>query len=82
MYPTDTPTPETAILVGVQKADQPSWELTYSLNELALLADTAGAHVADRLTQALDRPNPATFLGKGKVQELKRLVAARHTDTV
>jgi len=41
------------------------------LEELARLADTAGAIVVGQLTQALDRPHPATYLGKGKVEELK-----------
>ena len=41
------------------------------LEELARLADTAGAIVVGQLTQALDRPHPATYLGSGKVEELK-----------
>ncbi|MES2522250.1 MAG: GTPase HflX, partial [Gemmatimonadota bacterium] len=44
------------------------------LEELARLADTAGAEIAGTLTQQLDRPNPATYLGKGKVDELKDLI--------
>ncbi|HYW32453.1 MAG TPA: GTPase HflX [Gemmatimonas sp.] len=44
------------------------------LEELARLADTAGAVIAGTLTQQLDRPNPATYLGKGKVDELKDLI--------
>ncbi len=45
------------------------------LEELARLADTAGAEVVGTLIQQLDRPNPATYLGKGKVEELKELIA-------
>ena len=41
------------------------------LEELARLTDTAGAEVVGTLTQQLDRPNPATYLGSGKVEELK-----------
>nr|WP_083765565.1 GTPase HflX [Gemmatimonas aurantiaca] len=41
------------------------------LEELARLADTAGAEVVGTLTQQLDRPHPATYLGTGKVEELK-----------
>jgi GTP-binding protein HflX len=48
------------------------------LRELALLADTAGAAVVGELTQQLDRPHPATYLGSGKVDELADLV--RRTD--
>jgi len=45
-----------------------------SLAELALLADTAGLDVVGQLTQKLEHPNPETFLGTGKVDELKSLV--------
>ena len=45
------------------------------LEELGRLADTAGAVVVGSLTQQLDRPHPATYLGKGKVEELKQRVA-------
>lgn len=44
------------------------------LEELGRLADTAGAEVVGTLTQQLDRPNPATYLGSGKVEELKALI--------
>ena len=44
------------------------------LEELARLADTAGAVVVGTLIQALDRPHPATYLGSGKVEELKLLI--------
>ena len=44
------------------------------LEELARLADTAGAVVVGTLTQQLDRPHPGTYLGKGKVDELKQRV--------
>ncbi len=53
-----------------------------SLNELELLADTAGAYVTDRVVQPLDRINPATYIGKGKVSELKGLVKQNDTDLV
>lgn len=45
------------------------------LEELAELVDTAGGTVVGKLTQQIDRPNPATFLGKGKIEELARLLA-------
>ena len=44
------------------------------LEELARLTDTAGAQVVGSLVQALDRPNPATYLGKGKIEELGQLI--------
>ena len=44
------------------------------LRELERLADTAGAEVVGELTQQLDRPHPGTYLGKGKIDELRQLV--------
>ena len=46
------------------------WRSDSSLEELALLADTAGARVVGRTVQRLDSPNPATYIGKGKLQEV------------
>jgi GTP-binding protein HflX len=66
---------ERTFLVGVdlfqQKALLP---LTDSLAELALLADTSGLEVVGELTQKLDRPHVKTYIGPGKVDELKMLV--------
>src|SRR6476660_2434592 len=45
------------------------------LSELEQLADTAGAVVVGQLTQQIDRPNPATYLGKGKIDELTQRIA-------
>ena len=45
-----------------------------SLNELALLSDTSGLDVVGELTQKLDRPHVKTYIGPGKVEELKALV--------
>ena len=72
--------PEKAILVGVSRPGEGSWEIDDSLDELQLLADTAGAIVTDRVVQSLDRINPATYVGKGKVQEIKGLVKMRDAD--
>ncbi len=73
---------EKAILVGVAQPGAGSWEIGDSLDELELLADTAGAIVTDRVVQSLDRINPATYVGKGKVQEIKGLVKMRGADLV
>jgi len=48
--------------------------LDESLNELALLADTAGGDVVARIRQDRDRPDSATFIGKGKVEEIRSLI--------
>lgn len=53
-----------------------------SMRELAALAETAGAEVLDGLLQRRDFPDPKSYLGKGKAQELKAVVAAAGADTV
>ena len=53
-----------------------------SLDELERLLDTAGAEGVYRLIQFMDSPSPATYLGKGKVQELKNLIDAEEADGV
>ncbi len=53
-----------------------------SLRELAALAETAGSEVLDGLVQRRQKPDPGTFLGSGKAQELKDIVAATGADTV
>ncbi|MFI8194296.1 GTPase HflX [Streptomyces sp. NPDC085946] len=53
-----------------------------SLDELERLAATDGIGVADRMVQVRDRPDPATYLGSGKVRELAELVETRHADVV
>ena len=70
------------MLVGVIFPDTTPADLDKELDELALLVDTAGADVSARLIQRRDRPDPATFLGSGKIQELKELCLAVDADTV
>src|ERR1039458_945140 len=73
---------EKIVLVGVQFPGVSEDELEYQLNELALLVDTAGADVVARVVQRRDSPDPATFLGSGKVQELREICLAVDSDTV
>jgi GTP-binding protein HflX len=69
-----TPPRERAFLVGVEVHGQKQLlTLDDSLAELSLLCDTAGLEVVGELTQKIDRPNPETFIGSGKVEELKAL---------
>ncbi len=66
---------ESAFLVGVEIfGEEGLLSLDDSLNELELLADTAGLDVVGALTQKLSRPNAKTYIGSGKVNELKALV--------
>ena len=70
-----TPPREKAFLVGAEIHNQKSLlPLEDSLAELSLLADTAGLNVIGELTQKLDRPHVKTYIGPGKVDELKMLV--------
>jgi len=71
--PTNPPR-ERAFLVGVEVYQEKNLlPLEDSLTELSLLADTAGLEVTGQTTQNLDRPNPNTFIGSGKVEEIRAL---------
>lgn len=61
---------EKAVLVGLATA-RPAVDGTDTLDELEFLADTAGAEVVGRIVQRHRRPDPSTFIGKGKLEELK-----------
>ncbi|MHB8376898.1 MAG: GTPase HflX [Dehalococcoidia bacterium] len=66
------PEPERALLVGVERtAERDSAREQRSLDELALLAETAGAEVAGRVVQRLAAPHPGTYVGKGKLDEIR-----------
>ena len=82
MYEHERSSIEKAILVGVITPESSRWDIEDSLNELEQLADTAGAIVSDRVTQSLAKINSATYVGRGKVDELKRLVSSRKSDLV
>ncbi len=75
-------TREKIVLVGVTLSPRTDADTEASLDELALLIDTAGADEAGRLLQRRDRPDSAFFLGKGKAEELKELCLAVDADTV
>jgi len=80
--PTNRPR-ERAFLVGVElHGDDPLLSLEDSLNELALLADTAGLQVVGQATQKLDHPHPQTFIGPGKVEEVKALVEETQAEVI
>ncbi len=67
-------TPERAILVGLITPAQDEERSADYLDELAFLADTAGAQEVARFTQRLDYPNPRTFVGKGKLEEIRKFI--------
>lgn len=71
-----------AFLVGVQTPGMSEHEEEASLDELALLTDTAGSDPVDRELVKRDRIDPATFIGSGKAEELGRLTRALDIDVV
>ncbi|MER5266078.1 GTPase HflX [Actinosynnema sp. NPDC002837] len=72
---------ERVVLVGVW-TEGTAADSDASLAELALLAETAGSEVLEGLVQRRDRPDPATYIGSGKVHELRDIVIATGADTV
>lgn len=72
---------ERAVLVGVDRPGL-SWPVMESLGELERLADTAGADKVAVATQKLEAPNPRTFVGTGKAEEIAELVRAHAADLV
>ena len=73
---------EKIVLVGVLFPGVSEDELEHQLDELALLVDTAGADVVARVVQRRDAPDAATFIGSGKVKELRDVCLAVDSDTV
>jgi GTP-binding protein HflX len=71
-----------AVLLALTARDGSGPSNEESLDELQRLAATDGIDVADRMVQVRDRPEPATYLGSGKVRELAELVEARHANVV
>ena len=72
---------EKVVLVGVW-TDGTSVDAENSLKELAALAETAGSEVMDGIIQRRSTPDSATFIGSGKVAELRQIVTATGADTV
>ena len=72
---------EKVVLVGVWTDGTPQ-DADNSLKELAALAETAGSEVMEGLIQRRDKPDPGTFIGAGKVQELRQAVINTGADTV
>lgn len=74
---------ERAFLVGVEiRSEEQLLSLEDSLSELALLADTAGLDVVGQLSQRKAAPNPKTFVGSGKVEEIKALAGEVNADVI
>jgi GTPase len=65
---------ENAILVGVVTKEQTEQQVNEYLDELAFLAETAGANTVKRFTQKLQHPDSKTFVGKGKLEQIKQFI--------
>ena len=76
------PIRESAVLVGVITQDQTEEMAKEYLEELAFLAETAGAEQRAVFTQRLDVPNPKTFIGTGKLQDVREFVKSEEIDLV
>ncbi len=73
---------EKIVLVGVTLPPDDAEETERGLDELEALVDTAGADVVARIVQKRDRPDPSTFLGAGKAEELVEVALSTDCDTV
>ncbi len=68
---------EHAVLVGLITPSQPEEKTKEYLDELAFLADTHGIVPVKRFTQRLDQPNTSTYVGEGKLEEIRQYIVAR-----
>ncbi len=73
---------ERAVLVGLVTRNQTEEQLFEYLDELAFLAETAGATTLKRFYQKLDKPDVSTYIGSGKLEEIKQYVIANEIDLV
>ena len=71
---------EHAVLVGLITPTQPEDRTKEYLDELAFLADTHGIVPVKRFTQRLDQPNTATYVGEGKLEEVRQFIVEREKD--
>ncbi len=73
---------EQTVLVGLIQKEQTEAQVTEYLDELAFLSETAGAVAVKRFTQKLPHPDSRTFVGKGKLEEIKNYVKSRNINLV
>src|SRR5690606_19471202 len=73
---------EQTVIVGIITQNQDEEKLTEYLDELEFLTFTAGGEVIKRFSRKLDKPNPKTFLGSGKIEEIKYYIKEYEISTV
>ncbi|XCF06750.1 GTPase HflX [Tamlana crocina] len=72
---------EKAVLIGIVTKDQDEEKLKEYLDELEFLTYTAGGDAIKRFTQKMDMPNPKTFIGTGKMEEVRQFIKDNDIDT-
>ncbi len=72
---------EKAVLIGVVTQQQTEDKLNEYLDELEFLTYTAGGEVLKRFTQKMEKPNPKTFIGTGKIEDVRAFIAANDVKT-
>jgi GTP-binding protein HflX len=75
-------TPEKVVLVGLITPKQDEIKVAEYLDELAFLAETAGAATCRKFTQRLDHPHAKTYIGSGKIDEIKAYIDEQEISTV
>ena len=75
-------TDENAILIGLIQKDQTEEQVKEYLDELEFLAETAGAKTIKRFTQKMAHPDSKIFVGKGKLEEIKKYIQAKGNITI
>lgn len=78
----NTPITETAVLVGLITGRQDEARVKETLDELAFLLETAGGEPVKRFVQKLDKPDSRTFVGSGKLEEIKAFIKTEKVGTV
>ena len=81
-YDTSVPNEEACVLVGVISSDITEAIATEYINELSFLAETAGAITSKKFMQRLPFPNPKTYVGKGKLEEIREYIKATDIELV
>ena len=79
---TNIGTAENAVLIGLIQKDQDEQQVKEYMDELAFLAETAGVATVKRFTQKMQRPDSKTFVGKGKLEEIKNYIALKGNITI
>lgn len=73
---------EKTVVVGIITQNQPEDKLNEYLDELEFLTHTAGGNVVKRFSQKMDKPNPSTFVGTGKMEEIHEYIIENKVGTV